>query len=351
MCALQLEAYGYDGRKKMAERLALASGFSAACIGILDCSKRALVDVWIGRSESGDDLSQAQVKDIVSRALATSLALKPPNLAQNISDEGETWLWSRRFLIGIGEQVGNLAPISALVSSKPRQEISAKQQSFAHIGLTYAEQLRRERFGVNGTNGKSRIPEIILRSLSFGFAVTDANGTLSYITDQAKQWMADGGELQIANDRLCAVAPHSQHALLEALAAVTGGTQNTAVVHLGGTEDLPRTIVVLPIGRAPTLALVVFGHAQGDRVLRERLLKALGLTVAERRLAQQLLAGKSLSVAAKENNVTIATARSYLKRIFIKTGVHRQSQLITLYHTLIPPLLTDADPPRSAADQ
>ncbi len=351
MCALQLEAYKYDGREKMAERLALAAGFSAACIGILDCSKRTLVDAWIGRGESNSSLTHAQVLDVVTRALKTSLALQPPEPAQTLSDEGETWLWSRRYLIGIGERVGNLAPVTALVSSRGRQEISAKQQSLAHIGLTYAEQLRQERFGINGTNERSRIPEIILRSLSFGFAVTDATGTISYVTDLAKAWLERENDLQISNDRLCAVAQNNQQMLLEALARATGPLQKTSVVHLGGSDERPRTIVVLPMGRAPTLALVVFGQARGDGILPERLLTALGLTVAERRLALQLLAGKSLAAAAEDNNVTIATARSYLKRIFIKTGVHRQSQLIALYHTLIPPVLTTAEQPAPAPDQ
>jgi len=57
-----------------------------------------------------------------------------------------------------------------------------------------------------------------------------------------------------------------------------------------------------------------------------------------------LLSGKTLAVAAEESNLTISTARSYLKTIFAKTGIHRQSQLISLYHTLLPPIKTGNGP-------
>lgn len=77
-----------------------------------------------------------------------------------------------------------------------------------------------------------------------------------------------------------------------------------------------KTIVVLPINEVPRLALIVFGQEEaGDSALSELLLETLGLTAAERRLAQQLLGGKSLAAAAAESNLTISTARSYLKVI------------------------------------
>lgn len=347
MCALRLDSNQCDSREKMAERLASASGFSAACIGVLDYSKRDLVDAWVGLRSDEIQMDGDQVLAVVTRALVTSLVLRNPDpalMSRPDADNSETWLWSSRYLIGVGERVGDLAPVAALVNNGGRKEICSQQKSLAHIGLTYAEQLRRERFAVAAQDEQNRMPEIILRSLSFGFAVTDANGKLNYMTDLARNWLDVHKELHVTNGRLAAASPSNQKLLLDRLRLATEENgQKWSVIHLGDFEDLPRTIVVLPIGRRPSLALVIFGQAQGDEVLRDRLLTALGLTVAERRLAQQLLAGKSLSDAAAENNLTISTARSYLKRVFAKTGVHRQSQLITLYHTLMPPVLTDTE--------
>ena len=54
------------------------------------------------------------------------------------------------------------------------------------------------------------------------------------------------------------------------------------------------------------------------------------LTPAEARLAAALTAGHSLKVVAANSNITYSTARTYLDRIFTKTGTHHQAQLVSL---------------------
>jgi DNA-binding CsgD family transcriptional regulator len=54
------------------------------------------------------------------------------------------------------------------------------------------------------------------------------------------------------------------------------------------------------------------------------------LTPAEARLAGLLSAGRSLKDAAAECHLTIKSARTYLERIFRKTGITQQSQLVAL---------------------
>ena len=53
----------------------------------------------------------------------------------------------------------------------------------------------------------------------------------------------------------------------------------------------------------------------------------LGLTPSEARLAEQIVRGKSVSFAAEALSIREHTARTYLKRIFSKLGVSRQSEL------------------------
>jgi DNA-binding CsgD family transcriptional regulator len=53
----------------------------------------------------------------------------------------------------------------------------------------------------------------------------------------------------------------------------------------------------------------------------------------------KLLAGRSLAEAASELGITANTARSHLDRIFSKTAVTRQAELITLAARLAPPNL------------
>ena len=54
------------------------------------------------------------------------------------------------------------------------------------------------------------------------------------------------------------------------------------------------------------------------------------LTPAEVKLASALTRGLSLKASAETAGVAVSTARAYLERIFAKTGVHQQSQLVAL---------------------
>jgi DNA-binding CsgD family transcriptional regulator len=59
-------------------------------------------------------------------------------------------------------------------------------------------------------------------------------------------------------------------------------------------------------------------------------LAKLGLTPAETRLALALFKGQSVEAYAKEAAISISTARWYVKQIYLKTGVRRQSELIQM---------------------
>ncbi len=60
------------------------------------------------------------------------------------------------------------------------------------------------------------------------------------------------------------------------------------------------------------------------------------LTPAEVKLAIALASGRSVQQAALEANVTNSSARTYLDRIFRKTGTHQQSQLVALLKSAQP---------------
>lgn len=60
-----------------------------------------------------------------------------------------------------------------------------------------------------------------------------------------------------------------------------------------------------------------------------------GLTVAEARLAARLACGEALETIADDLNIAKETARFHLKRIFAKTGVRRQAELVALFARLL----------------
>ena len=54
------------------------------------------------------------------------------------------------------------------------------------------------------------------------------------------------------------------------------------------------------------------------------------LSSSEARLATALASGLSLKEAAAQSHVTVKTCRTYLEKIFAKTGTHRQGELVAL---------------------
>ncbi len=66
----------------------------------------------------------------------------------------------------------------------------------------------------------------------------------------------------------------------------------------------------------------------------QMLIRLYGLTDTEARLASAIAAAHSLESAAACLHMQVATARSHLKAVFAKVGVHRQQDLVRLLTSL-----------------
>ena len=101
----------------------------------------------------------------------------------------------------------------------------------------------------------------------------------------------------------------------------------------------PLNVVIVPLHvkterfaeQGPIAAIFVTDpdmplHSSDQQQLRD----LYSLTRGEARFAAWLLQGKSVEEAAAAMGITINTARAYLKRIYQKTGVRRQPELMRL---------------------
>ena len=59
-----------------------------------------------------------------------------------------------------------------------------------------------------------------------------------------------------------------------------------------------------------------------------------GFTAVETLLMLTLMNGSSLSDYCELRSITINTAKTQLKSVFLKTGTHRQGELVALAHRL-----------------
>ena len=153
-----------------------------------------------------------------------------------------------------------------------------------------------------------------LDRLDTGVAVLDANGRVIMMNRQAEAVLEKGG------------GEHLDRPVDEAMR--NGRSRRF--------DDVQVIVTPCDSSRGGDgLALAFFSDPAGKPASREPTLRSqFGLTPAECRLAGLLHQGKELRTAAETMKVTSTTARFMLKRIFHKTGSHRQSQLIRLMSSL-----------------
>ncbi len=128
-----------------------------------------------------------------------------------------------------------------------------------------------------------------------------------------------------------------QRLLHEAMTSPESGEPKESPITL--ERKLPATALIVRVVPGPdaecwrgagqrTVLLRLYDRDLG-MVVDERALTSLyGLTRGEAALAAKLVLGKSIETAAEELFISPQTARTHLKRIFMKTDTHRQTQLV-----------------------
>jgi DNA-binding CsgD family transcriptional regulator len=130
--------------------------------------------------------------------------------------------------------------------------------------------------------------------------------------------------------------------------ASDGGT--LSITRPSGAHPLNVVVVPLhikaePLGERGPIAAIFVTDPEIPLDSNEQPLRELyALTAGEARLASCLLQGKSVEEAAAAMSITLNTARAYLKRIYNKTGVRRQPELMRILLLGLPRLRRDLHP-------
>jgi DNA-binding CsgD family transcriptional regulator len=216
------------------------------------------------------------------------------------------------------------------------------QRDVARIALFYESgRVAWSQAAAGPGSGGGAIGEIMAR-LAIGCALVDAGRNLIYANRAAGSWLRAQTVLRVADGRLCASGSDRQRRLSAAVQAATVAEPRRAqamVFRADGDEDAVMVLTCLPLPGDAQQALVIFGNQAPSSDLAELLLTAFGLTCAERRLACRLLTGQALEQASEGLGIRISTARGYLKTIFAKTGVRRQSEFVAVIGALVPPVV------------
>ncbi|MEM7317615.1 MAG: helix-turn-helix transcriptional regulator [Pseudomonadota bacterium] len=319
---------------KFADQLAISTGADILYMGLFDAASRTFCEHWIG---TGRDLAMRAFGDADLAALtkampdiAASLETREPLRSHAETPVQPRWITSSPFRVSVGTRVGPLYPVVA-VRGGAESGNETMINAFLPVAMSFLAE-RLEDLAGQENQQDDHLLMTALRALSVHFAVVDSNGVIQCRANMSNDWLVQHGNFEIAGERLVARTRSVQTAFQEALRLATGPDRRSSIVPLRDKSGAVRLVWISQLEQSDQPhALVILGRGKENPALREHLLKLSGLTFSERRVAHQVLRGKSLAETAEETNLALSTVRSYMKRILAKTSTRRQSEFVLHY--------------------
>ncbi len=192
-----------------------------------------------------------------------------------------------------------------------------------------------------------------LDGLSAAILFVDSSGRILHANASGRAMIAEGDVLRASLGRLIASAPDVDRALQDIFAAA--GNDDAAIGAKGVTvplaaRDGERYVAhVLPlssgarrstgVGIAAAAALFIQKAALATRSPPEAIAKTYRLTAMEVRVLLTIVEVGGVPEVAETLGIGESTVKSHLKRLYEKTGAHRQADLVKLFAGYISPLL------------
>lgn len=187
-----------------------------------------------------------------------------------------------------------------------------------------------------------------LDTLNCGVVLTNSEGRILHANRPAGRMLQNGAAVQGTGGVLSAEAPAAAQELRKAIRlaarseAMLGRTG--LAIRLTGSEAPPLFAHVLPMNgselrtrlQPEAVAAVFIGSSMTAAFdttpaeTKEYLRRRFGLTPAEADVALEILKGDGRQAAAARLGIAATTVRAHLSRIFEKTGVRRQAELVGL---------------------
>jgi DNA-binding CsgD family transcriptional regulator len=192
-----------------------------------------------------------------------------------------------------------------------------------------------------------------LDGISAGLFLVDATGRIVHANAAGHAILADGDYLKAVRGRLTGVNPDTEQTLDDAFAATGSGDEAVGdkgiAVPLVASNGTRHVAHVLPLtsgarrraGSAydATAALFVHEAALDTPSPFEVIAKTYGLTPSELRVLLAIVEVGGTPEVAEALGVSMETVKTHLRRLFAKTGTHRQADLVKLVAGFANPLL------------
>ena len=190
-----------------------------------------------------------------------------------------------------------------------------------------------------------------LDRLALGVVVVSGDHRILHANETARQMFAEQGPIVDRRGRLVIRDGAADQELSKAVEISRRDEAKMGATGIGvsiaSPAGKPAVAHVLPLangelrsGLVPQAAAAVFIATPEIRSSFDAgvVARSYGLTPAEARVLERLSVGATLGEAAEAFDVSLTTVKTHLSRIFSKTGVSRQADLVALIHRLAPPV-------------
>lgn len=170
--------------------------------------------------------------------------------------------------------------------------------------------------------------------LADAVAVVRSDGRIEFANRAMRQLLRRNSNARVHNLRLSPTDARDA-----AFSALVGEAATRGVRRFGRlvSDDVVYEVCALPLrqrdqphGGSGFAMLLARDIATRDEIDLDYLASVFGLTITEARLTRAVCNGASVDQAAEQMTITAATVRTHLKRIYAKTGVRRQVDLVRL---------------------
>jgi DNA-binding CsgD family transcriptional regulator/PAS domain-containing protein len=190
----------------------------------------------------------------------------------------------------------------------------------------------------------------LIDTLALGLIIVDGDARVLQANVPARSMLEKKSPVRLLKDRLtgrnAAITRQLQSAIAQAGAGALAMTsQSTGISLIGGAT--PSAVAhVLPLGTGEVRSNLLFGAAAAvfiagmettPTAALDGIAATYGITPTEQRVLAEIARGVSIGQAAATLEMSVATARTHLKRIYAKLGVSRQAELVALVGRLVSP--------------
>ncbi|KPQ06957.1 MAG: Response regulators consisting of a CheY-like receiver domain and a winged-helix DNA-binding domain [Rhodobacteraceae bacterium HLUCCA12] len=198
--------------------------------------------------------------------------------------------------------------------------------------LSTIEARLRQSAQARGTNARSAgVGRHLLRTLSVGLLILDADGRLTETNPAARQ--------MVGLDRAATTLPAALNAPVRKMAACArSGDENSLSLPLDDTAEILAQVHACPadaqLGTPAGVLVYLIDRKTRVPLSATALTGMFGLTPTESQVARHLARGLRPDQIAHEMGIAQTTIAFHLRNAFAKTGTHRQAELVALLLSL-----------------